>query len=243
MGTRAGVVAALALGASLLPGLARAAPLDLANPTPRAILVEFEISSNPSTIGQVYSQPYAATYSATGNTGTVVISAPVYETAIQTNDLDYFNSALFGTLVPGTSTEFRLEIDLTTGFATAQTLSYQATVQVPSTQTGTLTRQLSTSATAGYAFLPSPPGFPFFCTPCTPVLGAAYAPATGKLNAVGSDRFLSADVDQRSFARAGDLRLTEIPTPSVPALAPGGALAAAAGIALAGALRLRRRTS
>jgi len=243
MTTRPGVGFACALIGSLAAAPALGAPLDLSNPTPRAIRVEFETSADPSTIAQVYSPKYAATYSATGNVGTVVISGPVYESAAATNALDYFNTSLIGALVPGSSTPFRLDIDLTTRHAVAQTLSYQAVVQIPSTQQGTLTRQLSTTATAGYAFLPQLPGFPFFCTPCTPVAGAPYDPVTGKLNAVGSDHFDSADVDQTSFSRAGDLRLSEAPTaPAAPALSGPAVAVVAAGFAGFGWRALRRRS-
>lgn len=206
----------------LTPAPAWAQPLNLADPTPRTIKVQFEISLLPTLIGQTYSASYTATYSATGNIGTVVIPRAVYESAIQTHDLDYFGYPL----IAGSAADFTLEIDLTTLEATAQPLAYQVFVTYPPDAVGTITRNLSTTAIAGFGYSPSLPGFPFFtttpCGVCALVPGAPYDPATGKLNAVGSDALDSPDLDVSSFARAGDLRLSESATPSVPALSSYG---------------------
>jgi hypothetical protein len=192
---------------------------------PRAIQVEFEVSVDPGTVGQTYSGPFDATYSATGNTATVVIPGAVYETAIQTHDLDYFDSVMTWSLVGGSASSFSLEIDLTTRQATAQPLSYQVVISdpVPFPQIGTVTRDLSTLAAAGFAFLPEFPDFPFFCDTCTLVPAAAYDPATGIINAVGSDHLVAPDIPSLAgFSRAGDLRLSERPAGAVPALSTYG---------------------
>ena len=204
----------------LSPAPAWAQPLDLADPTPRTIRVEFEISVDPGTVGQTYSEPFVSSYSATGNTGTVVIPGAVYESAIQTHDLDYFDTMMTWSLVGGSASDFTLDIDLTTLEATAQPLGYEVSITdpVPFPQNGTVTRELSTTATAGFAFLPQFPGFPFFCDTCTLVPGAPYDPATGKLNAVGSDHLVAPDIPSLTgFSRAGDLRLSESPARAVPA--------------------------
>src|SRR5262245_52186579 len=109
-----------ALAWTLAAGSADARPLDLSDPTPRPIQVEFEVSLDPLAVGQTWSPPYAATYSATGNTGTVVISPSVYESAVDTHNLDYFGVLMGWAVVPGSTTEFRLAIDLTTREAVAQ---------------------------------------------------------------------------------------------------------------------------
>jgi hypothetical protein len=207
------------------PAPAWAQPLNLADPTPRAIQLEFEISVDPGTVAQTYSEPFAATYSATGNTGTVVISRAEYEAAIQTRDLDYFDAMMTWSLIPGSASDFTLEIDLTTMEVAAQPLSYEIhiTDPVPVPQNGTVTRYLSSTATAGFAFLPEFPGFPFFCATCTLVPGASYDPATGAINAVGSDDLVAPDIPSLTgFSRAGDLRLSETPAPVVPALSTYG---------------------
>ena len=209
----------------LAPALAGAQPLDLADPTPRTIQVEFEISVDPATVGQTFSESFEATYSATGNTGTVLVSGAVYESAIETHDLDYFDSMMIWSLISGSASDFELEIDLTTLEATAQLLSYQVLITdpVPFPQIGSVTRDLSTTATAGFAFPPQFPGFPFFCDTCLLVPGAAYDPATGKINAVGSDHLVAADIPSLAgFSRAGDLRLSESPAQAVPALSSYG---------------------
>ena len=237
---RARVAAWTGLICWLTPALAWAQPLNLANPTPRTIKVQFEISLAPNVIGQTYSPSYTATYSATGNTGTVVISRAVYESAIETHDLDYFGFEL----IDGSASDFTLDIDLTTREATAHPLAYQVSVTVPPNAVGTITRHLSTTALAGFGYSPQFPGFPFFttnpCELCALVPGAAYDPATGKLNAVGSDDLDSPDGDFRSFARAGDLRLSESPTPGVPALSSHG-LAGLVGVLAIFAIRVIRR--
>jgi hypothetical protein len=229
------VVAALAVGA------ARAEPLDLTDPTPRAIQVEFEVSVDPTAVGQVYSAPFDATYSATGNTGTVVIPAAEYAAAIQTHELDYFDALATWSLVTGSVPDFTLEIDLTTLEATAPAFVYEVVVTspVPFPQDGTVARVLSTTAIAGLAFLPQFPGFPFFCSTCFLVPGASYDPSSGRIHAVGSDELVAPDIPGlKGFARAGDLRLSESPA-HVPSL-PAGAIPVVA-LVLAGAAFLALR--
>ncbi len=208
----------------LCPAVAGAQPLDLADPTSRAIQVEFEISADPATVGQTYSTSFDATYSATGNIGTVVISGAEYESAIQAFDLDYFDFILTGTVVSASASDFVLEIDLTTLEGTALPFSYQISITSPVQQIGTVTRNLSTIALAGFAFVPEIPGFPVFCDFCLIVDGAPYDPTTGKINAVGSDQIVSADIDLLGFSRAGDLRFSEGPANAVPTLSTYGLL-------------------
>jgi hypothetical protein len=220
--------APLALGSVLawaLPALAAAEPLDVSDPTPRAIQIEFEISQSPTVIGQTWSAPFSATYSASGNTGTVVVSAAEYAAAIATKNLDYFEVITDWSLVPGTATAFQVDIDLTTLEATAQTASYEVSLDISPAQNGDVTRMLSTTGLAGFGVHPSFPGFPFFCTAsCLIVPGAPYDPLTGRLNAVGRDILDAPDVDLQSFSRAGDLRLSEVAAPAVPAVPVSGLL-------------------
>jgi hypothetical protein len=225
--------------ALLTPAFAAAQPLNLADPTPRTIQVQFETSLAPGTIGQTYSAPYAAQYSATGNVGTVVIPRAVYEAAIQTHGLDYFDSMMTWSLISGSAADFILDIDLTTLQASAHTLVYHVSITIPVQQDGTVTRNLGTTTTAGYTYLPQYPGFPFFCATCVLVPGAAYDPVTGKLNAVGSDRIVAPDFSLTSFSRAGDLRLSEGPAPGVPALSAYGLAGLAIVLASLAVLMLR----
>ena len=157
-----------------------------------------------------------------------MISGPEYEAAIQAYDLDYFGVLMTRSLIGGSASDFVLDIDLTTLEATAQPFSYQVLIEdpVPFPQVGTVSRDLRTTATAGFSFLPEFPGFPFFCSTCVLVPGAPYDPATGEINAVGSDHIVAADVDLLSFSRAGDLRLSE----RVPSI-PGAPLHALLGLA------------
>ena len=231
-----------ALGWALAPMLASAEPLDVFDPTQRPIRIEFEISANPGTIGQTWSAPFEATYAASGNTGTVVVSAAAYASAIATQQLDYVSALAAWTLVSGSASELRLAIDLTTLQATAQPAHYSVSLAISPPQDGVVTRNLATTTVAGFAFLPSPAGFPFYCVPCVPVPGAPYDPVTGRLNAIGSDHLVSPDVNVTGFSRAGELRFSEVT--EVPALSAGGLLALAAlltciGVAMASRARPR----
>ena len=228
-----------ALVCGLCPAVARAQPLDLADSTPRTIQVEFEVSNDPAIVGQTYSTSFDATYSATGNTGTVVISGAEYESAIQAFGLDYFDTILTGTVVSASASDFVLEIDLTTLEAAALPFSYQISITSPVQQIGTVTRNLSTTALAGFAFVPEIPGFPVFCDVCLIVPGAPYDPTTGKINAVGSDQLVAPDINLLGFSRAGDLRLTESSAQPIPALSTYGLLGFAVGLMSLAFLKIR----
>lgn len=220
---------------------AAAEPLDVSDPTPRAIQIEFEISQSPTVIGQTWSAPFSATYSASGNTGTVVVSAAEYAAAIATKDLDYFEVITDWSLIPGTATAFQLDIDLTTLQATAQTAGYEVSLDISPPQNGDVTRMLSTTGLAGFGVHSSFPGFPFFCTAsCLIVPGAPYDPLTGRLNAVGRDVLDAPDVDLQSFSRAGDIRLSEFEGPQVPAVPVPGLVAIAALLTCVGVAMARR---
>lgn len=232
----AGVLSAATVGAE---------PLDVTDPTSRPIRVEFEVSEDPTVVGESWSAPFQATYAATGNVGTVVVPASGYAAAIETHDLDFFDLLLLWTLVPGSASELRIDIDLTTLEATAQPASHQITIPTPP-QIGSVTRELDTAATAGFTFHPDLEEFPIFCTssefvPCLIVPGAPYDPQSGTLHAVGSDLLDAPDVEIRGFSRAGDLRLSELPASSVPALPAFGAWGAAVVLAVAARRRFRAR--
>jgi hypothetical protein len=235
--------AALVVLGAFAPAIVTAHPFDPTNPTLRPIRVEFEVSAPPGVVGQTWSVPFAATYSASGNTGTVVIAPSVYESAIETHALDYLDALVSWSLVPGSASPFRLDIDLTTFEATAQPLTYQISIGTPVQEVGTVTRNLSTTATAGFTFLSQNPGFPFFCVACDLVLGRTYDPTTGTLNAVGSDDLEAppAFEDVLGFSRAGDLRLSELDAVSVPMLPVAGRLVIAAVLAGLGPVVAGRR--
>jgi hypothetical protein len=224
----------------LVPAPGRAQPLDLADSTPRTIQVEFEISVDPATAGQAYSTPIDATYSAAGKLGTVSISGADYESLIQTHELDYFDALMSWSLIAGSASDFILHIDLTTLEASAEPFGYQVSIQSPVQQVGNVGRDLSTTAAAGFAFLPEFPGFPFFCGFCVPVAGAPYDPITGAIHAVGSDHLVAPDIDLLGFSKAGELRLSERPAQAVPALSSYGLCGLAIALASLAFRTLRR---
>jgi hypothetical protein len=211
------------------------APLDTSDSTLRNVFVQVETSSNLGTVGQTFGPAYPATWSASGNTGTLTISAATHE-EMRTAGTSF-------TPVPSSFTPIVVALDLTTLEATSQVASGAMT----SGQLGfAFTQQvLGTTATAGYASGGNAPA-PLFCTSqaqvdqwcqivpqlcgmtCNLVPGDAYDPVTGEVNLVGRETQQGCDggVCQGPFdlfTGRGDLRLTE--AAEVPALpGPGAAL-------------------
>lgn len=248
----AGLVGATAL-ALLVSSSAHAqggAPLDISDATPRNVFVQVETSSNLGTVGQTFGPAYPATWSASGNTGTVTISAATHE-QMRTAGTSFVP-------VPASFTPIVVAMDLTTREATSQV----ASGAMVSGQLGfAFTQQvLGTTATAGYASGGNAPA-PLFCTSqaqvdqwcqivpqlcgmtCNLVPGNEYDLATGEINLVGRETQQGCDGGMCQgpfdmFTPRGDLRLTE--TAAVPAL-PGLAPLVLLGLLVASGGALRRR--
>ena len=234
----------LSLGIGCLPVTAHAqggAPLDVSDPTLRDVFVQVEISSSRNVVGQTFGPAFPATWSASGNTGTLTISTATHEQMRTENGF---------TPVPDTFTPIVVEIDVTTLEATSQPAN-GVLVSGP-LALSFIQQALGTTATAGYAGPAAPPlfctsqaqvdmacmFFPVFCgQTCILVPGNAYDPSTGKINLVGRETQTGCDGTFCDgpfdfFSTRGDLRLTEAPEiPALPGLAPLallGLLAAAA---------------
>lgn len=215
-------VAALVLGAS---ARADAVPLDPYAPTPRAILVELESSLDVGAVGVTYGPPVPATWSVSGGIGTVTIPIASHE-QMRTVAIPP---------VPGSYTPFVIQIDLGDLSATSATASGE---NAAGGQSIAFTQNpLGTDTLAGHLSSQSAPLFctsqqevdaqcqvnPSYCgLTCEIVPGAAYDPATGKLNLVGSELIEACDgfcfPPFLFFSEAGDLRLSE--AGSVPAFPP-----------------------
>lgn len=232
---------ALAALLGALPATAQA-PLDVLDPTPRDVLLQFEISANLATVGQTFGPTFPATYSVSGNTGTLVISTATHE---------LIRSGGGWSPVPGSFTPIVFAIDLTTLEATSQPAGGQiesGPVTLAFTQ-----NVLDTTALGGFMG-PDVPSFfctsqqevddacllvPIFCGQvCTIVPGSPYDPATGRVNLIGSETQTGCDGAVCSgpfdfFTAGGDLQLSE--APGVPALSPLGALTLAVLLAVAAA--------
>src|SRR5262245_35976575 len=104
---RAFTLAALALGAA---SPVAGEPLDPFDPTPRAISVELEDSTDLDVVGVSYGDPVAASYSVSGGVGTVVTPVASHE--------QLRNQGL--TPIPGTFTQVVIQIDLGDLGATSQ---------------------------------------------------------------------------------------------------------------------------
>jgi hypothetical protein len=245
-GTSSGWTLALSLGFAGAANAQGGAPLDVTDPTPRSVLVQVERSSNLATVGQSFGPAFPATWSASGGTGTLTISAATHE-QMRAGGLD---------AVPGTFTPIVISIDLASLAATTQQASgAQASGGI---SFSFIQRSLGTTTTGGFAGPSVPPLFctsqaqidqtcsfvPSFCgQTCTLVPGSAYSPATGRVNLIGSETqsgcdgsFCQGPFDM--FTPRGDLRITE--AAQIPAL-PGVAVIALFALLAASARALRAR--
>jgi hypothetical protein len=233
---------------ALLAQRGAAEPLDPFDPTPRAIQVELENSTDVGVVGVSYGPPAAASYSVSGGIGTVVIPVASHE-QLRTQGLPP---------IPGSFTPVVIQIDLGDLGASSQTAS--GAFQSGGLLAGFTQNPLGSDTLAGHASSESVPIFctsqaqidqlcqivPSFCgLTCEIVPGAAYDPATGKLNLVGSEDVQGCDGSIcfgpfTYFSQHGDLRLTEAPAPQVPAL-PAPALALLAASLLPAGRTARRR--
>jgi hypothetical protein len=236
-----------ALLVAAAPGTEAAVPLRIEDVTPRTVLVEVESSSDLAAVGQSFGPPFAATYSAAGGVGTLTISAETHA-ATRTGFYDP---------VPGTFTPIAIEIDLATRHATSSSAS-GALENGPHSLTFTQ-NPLASDAVLGFV---GPDVGPLACTSqqqvddactflpifcgqtCTLVSGAAYDPATGRINLVGTETASGCDGSfcegpYDFFTGQGDLRLSEPIAPAVPALGPPAAALLAAALLAAGARAAR----
>jgi hypothetical protein len=201
-------------------------------------------------VGQTFGPDFPASYSASGNVGTLVISAATHEAMW---------AGYFPAPVPGSFAPIVIEIDITTRHAVSQATSGS----FASGQLGEGFNQgpLRSDATQGVVVAGVPPFtctsqaqvdmictfFPQFCgKTCSFVVGSAYDPASGKVNLVGSESRTGCDggVCQGPFTfftPRGDLRLTEEFSPAVPALAPLATALLLATLTLAALAALQRR--
>jgi hypothetical protein len=223
-------------------------PLQIDDPTPRAVFVEAENSADLAAVGQSYGPPLAATYSAAGGIGTLVIPAESHE------------EMRAGTLepVPGSFTPIVIEIDLATGHATSASASGAlASGQIGSSFT---LQPLASDAVLGFVgpgIGPLPctsqaqidalcPVIPVLCgKTCTLVSGAPYDPDTGAINLVGVETQVGCDGNLCEgpfdlFTGQGDLRLTEPAAAAVPGVSAGGTVLLLASLLGAAALARRR---
>jgi hypothetical protein len=222
-------------------------PLRIEDETERAVFVEVEGSSDLAIVGQSFGPPFPATYSASGGVGTLVISAETHA-AMRAGFLEP---------VPGSFTPIEIEIDLATRHATSGSAS-GALASGPISMTFTQ-NPLASDAVLGFVgpdIGPIPCTsqqqvddfcaiFPLFCGKiCTLVPGAAFDPATGKLNLVGTETQSGCDGSLCDgpftlFTGQGDLRLREPFVAPVPALSPPATALLAAALLAAGALAAR----
>ena len=222
-------------------------PLDVQDPTPRPVLVEWENSTDLSAVGVSYAPPVGASYSASGNVGTLVIPIVSHET-MRTGYLGY------PLPLPGAFSSVTIEIDLTTLEVTSQTANGTLTTVDETYGVAFTQNPLTSNGTAGYVAGEGIP-LPLFCTSqadvdalcalnpvfcsgtCQLVAGAAYEASSGEVNMVGTEDQLQCFGGCSGpfvvFSQYGDLRFSEMPA-TVPSVGPiallmlGGAVIASA---------------
>jgi len=224
IGSRA-ALSALVLATLGLAGRGKAEPLDLGDPTARSIVVEFETSSDLSTVGAQFGEPVPATYSVAGGLATIEIAGETFEALASSGSFQVESSDIV------------IEIDTATGSGAVVSASGTATSPFAAY---TWSWTLDTGRTGGWidgaslgplycesqAQVDELCGFiPSFCgATCEIVPGAVYAPGTGTINMVG---FEFQDGCGESgclavglFTGRGDLRLSEaaspVPLPALP---------------------------
>lgn len=196
---------ALPLLLSLPAASAVAQPLVLSDPTPRTILVEFdEDATDLGAVGSLYGPGIAASYGSDGVTATISVPGAALEALV---DSVFAGTA---TSVPGSFSDYVMELDVATGEVLAADVS--GDIQVPILGVLGLTQTANSTTLAGYEWV----DFfgllvPQFCTSgaaCTIVAGLAYDPTTGVANAVGSI-VTSSPLLPLMFSPFGDVRLSE----------------------------------
>ena len=228
------------------------APLDVQDPTPRAVQVQLETSGLGS-VGQTFSTPFPASWAVNGNVGTLTISAATHEAMLDGG---------FPPPVPGAFDPIVIEIDRTTLEATSQPAS--GAFASPPVSTAFTQNALDTTALAGFM---GPDVDPFFCTSqldvdqacmfapqfcgqvCTVVPGSPFDTQTGRVNLVGSVSETACDGALcfgpfDFFSGRGDLRFSEAPpAPAVPLLPGWGTSLLAGLLGGIGSLSVRRRAT
>jgi hypothetical protein len=250
MWLRSLAAAILLAGTAASPASAAEVPLRVTDPAPRPVLVHFEISSDPASVGQSYDIAFPASWSVSNGVGRVEVSAAAHGDArARLEGLGYAP-------VPDSFGPLVVEIDLGTLEATSPATSGALTNGTQSL--GFDTRALGTTTLAGVIsnsplFCTSQAYVDFLCTivpsycgqTCTIVPGAPYDPASGKINLVGSESAQGCDGSIcfgpfENFARTGDLRLMETFVPPVPAASAAARVALALLLAAAAASDLAR---
>ena len=166
-------------------------PLDVQDPTPRPVLVEWENSTDLSVVGVSYAPPVGATYSASGNVGTLVIPIASHETM----------RAVGLVPLPGTFSSVTIEIDLTTLEVTSQTANGTLLLGGNPNYGYSFTQNpLTSNGTAGYV---AGEGilFPTFCSSQAEV--DALCPADGFESAASECRASAGVCDEASACSLG----------------------------------------
>lgn len=223
-----------------------AAPLDLADPTPRWIEVRFEVSpaAEPGRLDHQWSAPRRARIEPVHGTGVLRIRIPAAQVEAQLRSTG-------SDPIQGTFSEFVWLIDPVTGHVLAADLSgsVRETIQFgPFTTAARVAIRVEMTTTDQAAgFVPGQGifGIPTnpFCAPksigddagdvrhaeggCVAVKPIRFDPARGYVNAVGSVRAANAFAEIRAFSPLGEVQFLEAPPSIVESAVSGSSQAEA----------------
>lgn len=219
---RLGLFVLLALGAGIRP--AQADPIDLGDPTPRRIEVQFEVSSpsEPGRLDATWSPPRRAYLEPGEQAGTIRIRVPADEVE------DHLRST--GTdVVKGSFSEFAWSLDPSTGHVVAADLQGRVRERIRlgplSTAIEVAIRvEMTTRSEAGYRSTRGALGIEThdYCSPDQPLDGCVlvearpFDPERGYVNAVGAVVAATPMHEVRAFSPLGEVRFSEpAPPPAV----------------------------
>lgn len=205
---------------------AEAEPLDLRDPTPRAVAVAFEVSprEQPGLLDALYTEPLPARLVPDGRAGRVHVVLP--GTLVESHLLSGEDPR------PGSFGDFVWTFDAESGHVLSATLAGVVRRRI---ELGPLHRTveadvqvaMSTAHAAGFRAPRQLLGQRVFdlCeadgAECTLVRPAAYDPATGYVNAVGVILARTRGIATRSFSSLGEARFFEADAAATPAVASG----------------------
>lgn len=177
-------------------------PINPFNQTSRTIMVQIdEDFANFGSVGQSFGAKLSANWTSNGSVGFITVPGSSVENLVS----NVFSGV---SAVPGSFTDYQIQIDLTNGHVIAADLSGQLVLPLIGAQA---VIQTATSAEVAGFKLTDLFGiiYPQHCTSgadCTIVPGASYDIATGQVNAVGKIATLV-----QVFSPFGDMRFTELP--------------------------------
>lgn len=185
-------------------------PLDLSDPSPRTVVLQFEESLDPAVVGTAFGEGQLwASYLASGDLRVITLAAGEFAAHLAASTSYGFDAA--------TVSDYVLVIDATSGALVSADWSADRAGE-------TWTGEASSDAVGGYSILPAFGAQPVYCEaaldgPCdVAVAASAYDPGTGAIAGLGGIDVPTSNGEPMPndfFNPLADLRLAERPAPGV----------------------------